>query len=112
MPGSAIQPSAACAQRTTLRAAYAIGERFVAWPAPSGRPDPRQCQLVTQAGQPAALNGQCTADMARVGAGGYRRITGQSSPRPPENCMWLLAWTIEALLRLEDRNTIQGDGHP
>ena len=110
MPGSAIQPSAARGQRTTLLAACSSGDRFVAWPAPSRRPDPRQCPFVTQAGQSAALNGHCPADIARAEADRYRRITRRSSPRPPETSMWLVTWTIEALLRLEDRNTIRGEG--
>lgn len=36
-----------------------------------------------------------------IDQGGYREITGQSRPSPPENSMWLLAWTLEALLRME-----------
>ena len=39
-----------------------------------------------------------------IGNGGYRQITGRSSLRPAENCLWLLAWTVEALLRLSERN--------
>jgi len=34
--------------------------------------------------------------------GGYRRSTGRTNTFPPENLAWLLAWTVEALLRLED----------
>jgi len=33
--------------------------------------------------------------------GGYRKITGRSTPWPPENTAWLLAWSVEALIRLE-----------
>jgi len=29
---------------------------------------------------------------------GYIRVTGKTSTKPPENLMWLMAWTIEALL--------------
>lgn len=36
-----------------------------------------------------------------VEQGGYRRISGRSTPWPPENTVWLLAWTVEALVRLE-----------
>ena len=34
--------------------------------------------------------------------GGYFRVTGQSEPRPPENLVWLLGWTLEALTQLEE----------
>lgn len=37
-----------------------------------------------------------------IDAGGYRRVTGQTSPWPPENLVWLLAWTVEALLSLHE----------
>ena len=36
-----------------------------------------------------------------IDQGGYRAISGRSRPSPPENSLWLLAWTIEALLRIE-----------
>jgi hypothetical protein len=36
-----------------------------------------------------------------IDQGGYRRVTGRSTPWPPENTLWLLAWTVEALVRLE-----------
>ncbi len=37
-----------------------------------------------------------------IDQGGYRAVTGRSTPWPPENTVWLLAWTVEALVRLED----------
>ena len=36
-----------------------------------------------------------------IDQGGYRKITGRTTPHPPENLAWLLGWTVEALLRLE-----------
>jgi hypothetical protein len=35
-----------------------------------------------------------------IDQGGYRKVTGRTNTFPPENLVWLLAWTIEALLRL------------
>jgi hypothetical protein len=35
-----------------------------------------------------------------INQGGYRKVTGKTTPWPPENLAWLLAWTIEALLRM------------
>ena len=29
---------------------------------------------------------------------GYIRVTGRTSRKPPENLMWMTAWTIEALI--------------
>ena len=37
-----------------------------------------------------------------IESGGYRKITGRSTPWPPENTLWLLAWTLEALIRLDN----------
>jgi hypothetical protein len=37
-----------------------------------------------------------------VQSGGYFRVTGQSEPRPPENLAWLLGWTLEALVRMQN----------
>jgi hypothetical protein len=31
-------------------------------------------------------------------ADGYIRVTGRTSKKPPENLMWMMAWTMEALL--------------
>jgi hypothetical protein len=64
----------------TLEAACSIGDRFVAWQAPSGRPDPRRCPLVTRADQFAAVNSIGAAAMAgalyrlyeRTGAAAYK----------------------------------------
>lgn len=36
-----------------------------------------------------------------IDAGGYRKVTGRSTPWPAENSVWLLAWTVEGLLRLQ-----------
>ena len=36
-----------------------------------------------------------------IDQGGYRKITGRTTPHPPENLAWLLGWTVEALLRIE-----------
>lgn len=35
-------------------------------------------------------------------AGGYRKVTGRSSPTPPDNLACLLAWTVESLLRWDE----------
>ena len=37
-----------------------------------------------------------------IDQGGYQRITGKTTPHPPENLVWLLAWTVEALLRFDE----------
>lgn len=37
-----------------------------------------------------------------VQSSGYFRVTGQSEPRPPENLAWLLGWTLEALVRMQN----------
>ena len=34
-----------------------------------------------------------------ISDGGFISVTGQTQPHPPENLAWLLAWTVEALLR-------------
>jgi hypothetical protein len=39
-----------------------------------------------------------------VDVGGYRKITGRSTPWPLENTLWLLGWSVEALVRLADAN--------
>jgi hypothetical protein len=31
-------------------------------------------------------------------ADGYVRVTGRTSKKPPENLLWMMAWTVEALL--------------
>ena len=36
-----------------------------------------------------------------IDQGGYRKITGRTTPHPPENLAWLLGWTVEALLRID-----------
>jgi len=36
-----------------------------------------------------------------IDQGGYRKVTGRTTLTPPENLIWLLAWTIEALLRFD-----------
>ncbi len=36
-----------------------------------------------------------------IDQGGYRKVSGRSRPWPGENSLWLLAWTVEALLRLD-----------
>ncbi len=35
-------------------------------------------------------------------AGGYRRVTGRTTPTPPENLVWALSWVVEALVRWEE----------
>ncbi len=30
--------------------------------------------------------------------GGYIRVTGSTTTKPPENLMWMMSWTVEALL--------------
>ncbi|HXG24317.1 MAG TPA: hypothetical protein VNJ09_07180, partial [Chthonomonadales bacterium] len=37
-----------------------------------------------------------------VDSGGYFKETGEAEPRPPENLAWLLAWTLEALVRIPE----------
>lgn len=37
-----------------------------------------------------------------VDSGGYFKGTGEAEPRPPENLAWLLAWTLEALVRIPE----------
>ncbi len=39
---------------------------------------------------------------AMLNDGGYRRVTGATSPWPPENLVWLMAWTLEALMQIDD----------
>lgn len=34
--------------------------------------------------------------------GGYIKVTGSTTTKPPENLLWMMAWTIEALLVGED----------
>jgi hypothetical protein len=41
-------------------------------------------------------------DAESVESGGYFRVTGDSEPRPPENQLWMLGWTLEALTRLRE----------
>jgi hypothetical protein len=37
-----------------------------------------------------------------IDQGGFRKVTGRSTPWPADNLLWLLAWTVEALLRIDD----------
>ncbi len=32
---------------------------------------------------------------------GYIRVTGATTTKPPENLMWMMAWTVEALWKEE-----------
>jgi hypothetical protein len=41
-------------------------------------------------------------------AGGYRKITGHTSPSPPENLVWLMAWTLEAVVRVQAQPELFG----
>jgi hypothetical protein len=36
-----------------------------------------------------------------IDQGGYRMVSGRSRPVPAENSLWLLAWTAEALVRID-----------
>ena len=36
-----------------------------------------------------------------IDEGGYRRVTGKTAPHPARNLVWLLAVTVEALLRID-----------
>ena len=39
-----------------------------------------------------------------IDQGGFRKITGRTTPHPPENLAWLLGWTVEALLCIESES--------
>lgn len=46
------------------------------------------------------LLANCTPEMIDVG--GYMKVTGRSEPRPPENLAWMLSWTLQAIVRLDE----------
>ncbi len=69
MPGSALQPSAACAERPPFSSARSVGDGFFAWRAPAGRPEALYLVFGRTADDPR---------MAGRGLLGYFELTGRA----------------------------------